>query len=108
MDQAAKEKKWVPINQQWLVRNVPFFLYLSALAVVYIYNGHHAEKMIKDINRTSKELKNLQYEYKMVRSEWMQKTKESEVVKSVLPYGIKQVSEPPVILEDSIDNRNKN
>lgn len=108
MDQTAKEKKWVLINQQWLVRNVPFFLYLSALAVVYIYNGHHAERMIKDINRTSKELKNLQYEYKMVRSEWMQKTKETEVVKSVLPYGIRQVSEPPVILDDSLDNRNKN
>ena len=108
MDQMVKGKKMVLINQQWLVRNVPFFLYLSALAVVYIYNGHHAERMIKDINRTSKELKNLQYEYKMVRSEWMQKTKETEVVKSVLPYGIRQVSEPPVILGDSLDNRNKN
>ena len=108
MDQTVKEKKWVLINQQWLVRNVPFFLYLSALAVVYIYNGHHAERMIKDINRTSKELKNLQYEYKMVRSEWMQKTTETEVVKSVLPSGIRQVSEPPVILDDSLDNRNKN
>lgn len=108
MEQVVKEKKWVIINQQWLVRNVPFFLYLSALAIVYIYNGHRAEKTIKDINRTSNELKNLKYEYKMVRSEWMQKTKESEVVKSALPYGIKQVSVPPIILGDSISNMNNN
>ena len=66
MSERKKEGKWLFINQALLVRNVPFFLYVSVLAVLYIYNGHHAEKAIKDINKTSKELKNQQYEFKMV------------------------------------------
>jgi len=44
MKEQKKVNKWFVINQVWLVKNIPFFLYLSALAVVYIYNGHHAKK----------------------------------------------------------------
>lgn len=93
------------VNQVWLVRNIPFFLYLSALAVLYIYNGHHAEKAVKDINRTSKELKDLQYEYKMIKSEWMFMTKQSEVIKSVAPFGVKEILVPPVIISDSSNKK---
>ncbi|MEY3432787.1 MAG: hypothetical protein RL131_723 [Bacteroidota bacterium] len=100
-----KENKWFFINQKWLVKNVPFFLYLSALAVVYIYNGHHAEKAIKDINKTNRELKDLQYEYKMVRSEWMFLTKQSEIIKSVEPLGVKQILEPPIAVADSLKSK---
>ncbi len=99
-ESTLKEGRKSLISQQMLVKNIPFFLFLSVLAVVYIYNGHHAEKAIKDINKTSRELKELQYEYKMIRSEWMFSTKQSEVVKSVEAYGIKEILEPPVNLSD--------
>lgn len=101
------ENKWLFINQTWLVKNVPFFLFLSALAVVYIYNGHHAEKAIKDINKTSRELKELQYEYKMLRSDWMFMTKQSEVIKAVSPNGLKEILEPPMMIEDPIQQTKK-
>ncbi len=105
-EEVKKEPKRIFISQQMLVKNIPFFLYISVLAVLYIYNGHHAEKTIKDINKTSKELKELQYEYKMVRSDWMFLTKQSEVVKQVEPFGIKEILEPPTKLElDSLENK---
>lgn len=99
MAKPKKERRGFIITQVWLVKNIPFFLFLSALAVVYIYNGHHAEKAIKDINKTTREVKDLQYEYKMLRSEWMFMTKQSEVVKMVEPSGIKEILEPPIALE---------
>lgn len=105
MKEQKKEVRWLVINQVWLVRNIPFFLYLSALAVLYIYNGHHAEKAVKDINKTSKELKDLQYEYKMVKSEWMFMTKQSEVIKAVAPFGVKEILVPPVIISDSSNKK---
>jgi predicted transcriptional regulator YheO len=89
------------------VKNVKFFLFLAALAIIYIYNGHHAERAIKDINRTSKEMKDLQYEFKMVRKDWMFMTKQSEVVKAVEPFGIKEINEPPMTLEDTLYKTNK-
>jgi hypothetical protein len=89
------------LNYQWIVKNIPFFLFLCALAVLYIYNGHYAEKTIKDINHNARELKELQYEYKTVKSELMFQSKQSEVVKAVEPLGLKELTQPPYRLADS-------
>jgi hypothetical protein len=90
-------KKW--LNYQSLVKQVPFFLFLAALAVIYIYNGHYADKTIRNINRTAKEVKELQWEYKTVKSEVMFQSKQSELVKAVEPIGLKEMTEAPVVLK---------
>jgi hypothetical protein len=43
-------------------------------------------------------LKDLQYEFKMVRSEWMFMTKQSEVVEAVRPLGLNEIVAPPADL----------
>lgn len=95
-------KRW--LNYQSLVRQLPFFLFLAILAVLYIYNGHYADKTIRNINRTAREVKELQYEYKTVKSEVMFRSKQSELVKAVEPLGLKELTVAPVILKDSIEN----
>ncbi|HMC85178.1 MAG TPA: FtsL-like putative cell division protein [Chitinophagaceae bacterium] len=92
-------------NYQWIVKNIPFFLFLSVLAVFYIYNGHYSDNTIKDINKTSKELKELQYEYKSMKSEVMFRSKQSELAKAVEPLGLKELLAPPMILKDSVVER---
>ena len=89
-------KRW--LNYQSLVKQVPFFLFLTVLAVIYIYNGHYADKTIRNINRTAKEVKELQWEYKQVKSEVMFQSKQSELVKAVEPLGLKELTEAPVVL----------
>jgi len=42
------------LNYQSIVKQVPFFLFLAMLAVLYIYNGHFADKTIRNINQTAK------------------------------------------------------
>ena len=91
-------KKW--LNYQSIVKQVPFFLFLALLAVIYIYNGHYADKMIRNINQTSKEVKELKYEYKTVKSEVMFRSKQSELVKAVEPLGLKELTTSPVVLQD--------
>lgn len=92
-------KRW--LNYQSLVHQVPFFLFLAVLAVVYIYNGHYADKTIRNINKTAKEVKELQWEYKTVKSEVMYKSKQSELAKAVEPLGLKELTESPVVLAPS-------
>ena len=89
------------MSSRWIMRNMPFFLFLAALAVIYIYNGHYADKVVRDINRTSKELKELQYEYKTLKSEVMFRSKQSELAKAVAPFGLKELTAPPFVLVDS-------
>ena len=93
-------KKW--LNYQSVVKQIPFFLFLALLAVIYIYNGHYADKTIRNINRTSKEVKELQYEYINVKSQVMGRSKQSELVKAVEPLGLKELNGTPVVLKDTI------
>jgi hypothetical protein len=108
-DQLIKEKeprldwkRW--LNYQSIVKQIPFFLFLALLAVIYIYNGHYADKTIRSINRTAKEVKELQYEYKTVKSEVMFRSKQSELVKAVEPLGLKELVVSPVVLKDTVVN----
>lgn len=90
------------LNYQSIVKQIPFFLFVGLLAVIYIYNGHNAEKTVLNIKRTSKEVKELQYEYKNVKSDVMFRSKQSELVKAVEPLGLKELTIAPIVLKDSI------
>lgn len=93
-------KKW--LNYHAIVKQVPFFLFLALLAVIYIYNGHYADKMTRNINATDKEVKELEYEYKTVKSEVMFRSQQSELAKAVAPLGLKELVSSPVVLSDSL------
>jgi cell division protein FtsL len=88
-------------SYRWIVKNIPYFLFLAVLAVIYIYNGHYADKTIRQVTRVNKELKELQYEYKTIKSEVMFRSKQSELAKAVEPFGLKELLQPPIVIGDS-------
>ncbi len=96
-----KRKVRLILRYQWMIRNLPFFLFLAFLAVLYIYNGHYADRVVRDIGKTGRELKELKYEYKSLKSEVMFRSKQSELAKAVEPFGLKELSLPPMVLDDS-------
>lgn len=75
-------------NYSWILSNISFFLFLAGLAVLYIANGHMSDNRIRKINDTARKLKDLQYEYKTLKSEMMFKSRESEMVKAAEPLGL--------------------
>ena len=83
------------ISHTWVVKNIPFFLFLSLLAVLYIYNGHYADKLLRRISTTEKHIKELEYEYKTVKSEVIFRSKASELMKAVEPLGLKELTVSP-------------
>jgi Bacteriodetes cell division protein (FtsL-like) len=89
-------------NYNRIVKNIPFFLFLALLAIVYIYNGHHADKLVRKITATEKSIKELEYEYKTVKSDLIFRSKASELVKAVEPLGLKEPKVPPMLLSDTI------
>jgi hypothetical protein len=93
-------KRW--LNYQSIVRQVPFFLFLAVLAVIYIYNGHYADKVSRKIVRTAKEVRELEWEYTDIKKEVMFRSKPSEVAKAVAPLGLKELTVAPVVLRDSV------
>ncbi len=81
------------------MKNIPFFLFLSLLTVLYIANGHRADTTIRRINGINNELKELQFTYKTLKSEVMFKSQEVQIVKATEPLGLKVVKEMPKRLQ---------
>jgi hypothetical protein len=88
-------------NYENIVKNIPFILFLSVLAVAYIYNGHYADKLSRRISNSEKNVKELEYEYKTIKSEVIFRSKPTEMIKAVAPMGLKELKAPPVVLFDS-------
>jgi cell division protein FtsL len=106
-NQKIKSKKVLSklISYEWILKHLLFFLFLTVLAVLYIANGHMADNTIREINTTAREVKELQYEYKSLKSEEMFKSRESQIVEAATPLGLKISSDPPTrIVADDKDN----
>jgi Bacteriodetes cell division protein (FtsL-like) len=86
-----------------IINNIPFFLFLAVIAIVYIYNGHKADKLVRNISATEKNIKELEYEFKTVKSELIFRSKASELVSVVEPMGLFGADKPPMILSDTIE-----
>lgn len=94
-------KKW--LNYQSIVKQVPFLFFLAFLAVVYIYNGHMADKTVRKINTVAQEVKEQQWEYKSLKSEVMFRSKPSQLSQALQPLGLNELNETPYVLKDSVE-----
>lgn len=87
---------------KWIVTNIPFYFFLAALAIVYIANGHYADKMMRKISKVEKEIKEMEYDYKTVKRDVIFRSKESELARAVEPLGLKVLITPPVRIVDTL------
>jgi len=93
---AAKTHKRERIfSRDNLIRQIPFILYLTILAILYIANAYNAEKTIIDISRTKRQLEEIRYSYITTKSELMFNSKQSEVANKLKNSGIKESLVPP-------------
>jgi ABC-type transport system involved in cytochrome bd biosynthesis fused ATPase/permease subunit len=95
------------LTKERAVRLLPFFLFLTLLAMFYIANTYYAEKTERDIQALRKSLKELRYEYITTKSELMNQSQQSEVAKRLKNINIKESRVPPVKVikkEESTDH----
>ena len=78
---------------------LPFVLFLALLGMIYIANRNVAEKNIRDIDKITKEVKELSWDYKTSKAELAFKSTLSEVAKRADTLGLKESVQPPHELE---------
>ena len=83
------------LSREWVVGNLPYLLFLTVIAIVYIGNTYYAEKTFKEIEHTKSELKELRYKYISTKSELMFQSRQSEISRRAAVYGLKEVLLPP-------------
>lgn len=102
---AEKDIKWgwkKVLNYESIVSQIPFLFYLALMAVVYIYNVRVSERVSFKLESLRKDVKELQWEYKNVKSEVMFRSKPSELSKALSPLGLNEQVETPYVLKDSL------
>lgn len=90
------------VYNRWLVKNIPFYFFAALLAVFYIANGHYADKMVRETSVAEKNLKELEFKYKIVKRDVIFRSKQSELAKAVAPLGLQELTEPPFLIRDTI------
>ena len=84
------------ISKEWMVRQIPFGLFVMVLLLVHIYNVHANERVIRKTDKKIKEIKELRSEYITILSELMSDSKQSTVAKKLDTLGIKELVAPPI------------
>ena len=74
---------------------LPFIAFIALLCMVYIGNKHLAEKNVRSIDKLTREVKELSWDYKTLKADLMLKSTQSEVAKQVDTIGLKELVEPP-------------
>ena len=84
------------ISAELVFKNLPFVLFLSFMAMIYIANAHYSEKKVRQIQKLQSELKQQRWQYMSLKSELMYDSKRSEVIKAVKPLGLKTNKKRPI------------
>lgn len=82
-------------SSDYILRNMPFVLFLGFLAIVYIANVHLAERNVRQIQELRRELKELRWYYMTLQAENMYKSRRSEMARSVEELGLKPLPDNP-------------
>jgi len=90
-------------NSEKATSALPFVLFLVFLGMLYIGNMHLAEKNIRDIDKTTKEVKELSWDYKTSKADLAFKSTLSEVAKRADTLGVKESIAPPQKLKEVKD-----
>ncbi|PJJ80341.1 FtsL-like putative cell division protein [Mucilaginibacter auburnensis] len=92
------------ITTEEATRALPFVLYVAFLGMIYIGNRHLAEKNIRKIDKLNKEVKELNWGYKVAKADMAFKSTLNEVAQRTDTLGIKESLAPPqkIVIKEAV------
>ena len=93
------------VTAEEATRALPFVLYVAFLGMIYIGNRHLAENTIRDIDKYTKQKKELSWGYKSSKADLAFKSTFTEVAKRADSLGIKESLQPPQKIADKEDGQ---
>ncbi len=90
------------LTMENFIANMPYFLFLVVLAMIYISNTHTVEGTTRSIDKMKTELKEVRWNYMAIKSDLMYKSKQTEVASAVEEMGLKEITSPPkkIVIEE--------
>lgn len=94
-EQAKQSRKKHFSTYKFFFDNILFLFMLFAIALLYIRNAHYSENLVRTLDRTKHEVKEIRWEYMSTKAELMSASKQTEIAKVVKSMGLKELSSPP-------------
>lgn len=91
------------LTREKVLGNMPFILFCAGLMILYISYGYSTERIVRDLNRTDAELKELRSEYITVRARLEKQEQQSQVAAGIGELGLRESRVPP--LKITVDDR---
>ncbi len=88
------------VDVNWVIKQVPFVVFVVGLLVVYISNRYGYEEKVREISKLKKKRNELRAEHISTASELMVLSKQSEILKLIDTFNInlEENTEPPIKL----------
>jgi hypothetical protein len=85
------------LTREVVIRQLPFILFLTMMAFIYIGNRYHSEKLVRRANELHRELRDLRAQAITTSAELMHISRQSEVIKLMRQKDLelKESMEPP-------------
>ncbi|MFI5219129.1 MAG: FtsL-like putative cell division protein [Bacteroidia bacterium] len=94
-------------EKDMFVKALPFIFFFTGLVLLYIANSYSTEKIIREIDASTRDIKELRSEYISTKSELMFKSNQSQVAGAVLPAGLKESRVAPKKITVEVKKQNK-
>jgi len=91
------------LTREKVLGNMPFILFCAGLMLVYIAYGYSSERVVRDLDHTGAELKELRSEYITVRAHLEKQEQQSQVASGIGELGLRESRVPP--LKITVDER---
>ncbi len=98
------------LNEERAYAILPFAIFLTLVAVVYIANSYYVERTIREIAHLQTELHELRAEDIELKTTVNIKTRQSEVIKNGEQYGLKPLINQPtgVLIKNEVKPQSDN
>ena len=99
MSSTDKEKRDFSFTTEW----INFLLFLGGLALIYIYLTHRTDNIVRDIDRTKKEIVELRAENITLKSEIIQERSRESIARRLELKALKEPNKAVKKIEISED-----
>lgn len=83
------------LTREKVLGNMPFILFVAGLMLCYIAYGYYTERTVRELERTSSELKEMRAEYLTVQAHLDEAEQQSQVGEQIGELGLKDSRVPP-------------
>jgi len=87
------------LTRENVLGNMSFILFCAGLMIGYIAYGYHTERIVRDLDSTDADLKELRSEYITMRSRLEKTEQQSQVAAGIGELGLRESRVPPAKIQ---------